>query len=161
MAPRPFLEQYRAYLDEGFNAQELKQAFGRIKQEHPVFDRYPTVEALRNLLSPNNKNYADKDEIMAILLRELKRTNAVYPLINLMFWDSNMLKEQRCCLGRVFARHGVPDDVVWEVVKGFDLIYQKARRQAEGSGNGRADNYHVPKMSPHPGLTYLLEKIER
>lgn len=73
----------------------------------------------------------------------------------------NMLKEQLFCLGRVFARHGVPDDVVWEVVKGFDLIYQRARRQAEGSGDGRTANPHVPKMSPHPGLTYLLEKIER
>lgn len=88
MAPRPFLEQYRAYLDEGLNAQELKQAFERIKWEHHVFDRYPTVEALGNLLNPNNKNYADKDEVMAILLRELKRANAVYPLVNLMFWDS-------------------------------------------------------------------------
>lgn len=88
MAPRPFLEQYRAYLDEGLNGQKFGQAFGRIKREHPVFDRYPTVETLRNLLNPNNKNYADKDEVMAILLRELKRTNAVYPLINLMFWDS-------------------------------------------------------------------------
>lgn len=73
----------------------------------------------------------------------------------------NMLKEQLCCLGRVFARHGVPDDVVWEVVKGFDLIYQRARREAEGSGEGREDSHHVPKMAPHPGLTYLLEKIEQ
>lgn len=73
----------------------------------------------------------------------------------------NMLKEQLCCLGRVFARHGVPDDVIWEVVKGFDLIYQRTMRQTENSGNGGAPEPYVHKMEPHPGLTYLLEKIER
>lgn len=72
----------------------------------------------------------------------------------------NMLKEQLCCLGRVFARHGVPDDVIWEVVKGFDLIYQRTKRQAEDSGVGTS-NPSVHRMEPHPGLTYLLEKIER
>lgn len=71
-----------------------------------------------------------------------------------------MLREQLCCLGRVFARHGVPDDVIWEVVKGFDLIYQKTRRQAEDSGKTTADSPFY-KMEPHPGLTYLLEKLER
>lgn len=73
----------------------------------------------------------------------------------------HMLKEQLCCLGRVFARHDVPDDVIWEVVKGFDLIYQRARRQAEDSGDVGAPNPSVHRMEPHPGLTYLLEKIER
>jgi len=72
-----------------------------------------------------------------------------------------MLKEQLCCLGRVFGRHGVPDDVVWEVVKGFDLIYQRARRQAEDSGDREAPAPHVHRIEPHPGLTYLLEKIEQ
>ncbi len=71
-----------------------------------------------------------------------------------------MLKEQLCCLGRVFARHGVPDDVIWEVVKGFDLIYQRSMRQTGNSDNSRfATSAH--KMGPHPGLMHLLEKIER
>jgi len=72
-----------------------------------------------------------------------------------------MLKEQLCCLGRIFARHEVPDDVIWEVVKGFDIIYEKIRRQAESSSESSAVNPHVHRMEPHPGLTYLLEKIER
>lgn len=89
-----------------------------------------------------------------------------------------MLKEQLCCLGRVFARHEVPDDVIWEVVKGFDLIYQKTKQQAENSANtclrashrqaGTSNSYlstraqaGIYKMEPHPGLTYLLEKIEK
>ena len=72
-----------------------------------------------------------------------------------------MLKEQLYCMGRIFARHGVPDDVIWEVVKGFDLIYQRVRRQTEDSGDVGAPNSSVHRMEPNPGLTYLLEKIER
>lgn len=73
----------------------------------------------------------------------------------------DMLREQLCCLGRVFARHGVPDDVIWEVVKGFDLIYLRTMRQAEDSGNREVPDFHVHRMEPHPGLMYLLEKIEK
>ena len=72
-----------------------------------------------------------------------------------------MLKEQLCCMGRVFARHSVPDDVIWEMVKGFDVIYQRAVRQAENSGNVGTPDHSVHKMEPHPGLMYLLEKVER
>lgn len=85
---RPFLEQYRSNLEEELRGQELRQAFERIKSTHPIFGKYPTIEDLKNLLSPSNKNYTDKDAVMAILLRELKRGNAIYPLINLIFWDS-------------------------------------------------------------------------
>jgi hypothetical protein len=71
-----------------------------------------------------------------------------------------MLREQVCCLGRIVARHQVPDDVVWEIAKGFDVIYQRARRQVEASP-GAADVPPVPyRMEPHPGLTYLLEKLD-
>lgn len=72
-----------------------------------------------------------------------------------------MLKEQLYCMGRVFARHGVQDDVIWEVVKGFDVIYQKALWQAENSSNAGDTDPSAHKMEPHPGLLYLLEKVER
>lgn len=70
-----------------------------------------------------------------------------------------MLKEQLYCLGRIFARHEVPDDVIWEVVKGFDLIYQKIKKQSEISSGKKESGSRIYKMEPHPGLTYLLEKI--
>ena len=70
-----------------------------------------------------------------------------------------MLKEQLFWLGRIFARHDVPDDVIWEVVKGFDLIYQKICVQAVRRVEEGMTSPHVNKMEPHPGLTYLLEKI--
>lgn len=70
-----------------------------------------------------------------------------------------MLREQICCVGRIVARHQVPGDVVWEIAKGFDVIYQRARRQVEAPGG--ADVPPVPyRMDPHPGLTYLLEKLD-
>lgn len=72
-----------------------------------------------------------------------------------------MLREQLCCLGRVFARHGVADDVVWEVVKGFDLIYQRTMLKAKDSGGAGSPDTSVHRMEPHPGLMHLLKKIER
>lgn len=71
-----------------------------------------------------------------------------------------MLREQICCVGRIVARHQVPDDVVWEIAKGFDVIYQRARRMVEASPGG-ADVPPVPyRMEPHPGLTYILERLD-
>lgn len=72
----------------------------------------------------------------------------------------DMLREQICCLGRIVARHQVPDDVVWEIAKGFDIIYQRARRQLETSAGGSELPPLPYRMEPHPGLTYLLEKLD-
>lgn len=78
---------------------------------------------------------------------------------NLIFLKK-MLKEQLCCLGRVFARHQVQDDVIWEVVKGFDVIYLKIKEQINSTAT-EASNSYIYKMEPHPGLMYLLEKLEK
>ena len=71
-----------------------------------------------------------------------------------------MLREQICCLGRIVARHQVPDDVVWEIAKGFDVIYQRSRRQAEASSAGTEATPLPYRMAPHPGLAYLLKKLK-
>jgi hypothetical protein len=71
-----------------------------------------------------------------------------------------MLREQICCLGRIVARHQVPDDVVWEITKGFDVIYQRTRRQVEVSTGGPEVPLVPYRMDPHPGLTYLMEKLD-
>ncbi len=83
-----FLDQYRANLTEALNRPDLRKTLERLRQEHPVFEHYLTTESLKNLLSPNSKNYSDKDSVMTILLTELKRSNVIYPLINFIFWDS-------------------------------------------------------------------------
>lgn len=71
-----------------------------------------------------------------------------------------MLREQLCCIGRIAARHQVPDDVIWEIVKGFEILYMRACREA---GESVSDNPTPtpPRMEPHPGLVYLIEKLGR
>ena len=72
-----------------------------------------------------------------------------------------MLHEQLCCIGRIVARHQVPDDVVWEIAKGFDIIYQRARRQVAVSPN-KPDFPSLPyRAQAHPALVYLLDRLDQ
>jgi hypothetical protein len=71
-----------------------------------------------------------------------------------------MFREQLCCLGRIAARHQVSDDAVWELAKGFDLIYQQIRRKIKIIPNKSAPQSFSKHPAPHPGITYLLEKLE-
>ena len=72
-----------------------------------------------------------------------------------------MLKEQLYCLGRVAARYRIPEDIIWEVVRGFDVIYMKTLMRAETpvtSGKAKPDDRIV---RPHPGIVYLLNKVDK
>lgn len=82
------IERYRWDLEVKVKSKELREVFERLKSEHKIFEWYPTAEDLCGLLTPDNKSYADKDKVMAILLGELHKSTAIYPLINLMFWES-------------------------------------------------------------------------
>jgi len=72
-----------------------------------------------------------------------------------------MLREQLCCVGRVAARHQIPDDAVWDIAKGFEVIYRRARQQAKTSAEGAEGGLSVRRAEPHPGLTYLLTRLDR
>ena len=68
-------------------------------------------------------------------------------------------RELVCCLGRVAARHQLPEDAVWELVKGFDILYLRARDPAR---RRRHDVGGLPpphRLRPHPGVVYLLDKL--
>ena len=69
-------------------------------------------------------------------------------------------RELVCCVARVVARHQVPDDVVWEIVKGFDVIYhrEKARLGHSRPSSARPPGSH--RLRPHPGIAYLLDRLE-
>lgn len=71
-----------------------------------------------------------------------------------------MLREQLCCVGRVAARHQVPDDAVWDIAKGFEVIYRRACRQAEVSSEQADGRASVHRAEPHPGLTHLLNRLD-
>ena len=51
--------------------------------------------------------------------------------------------------------------MMWEVVKGFDFIYQNTKQDSEDSANTGISNSYIYKMEHHPGPTYHLEKIEK
>ena len=81
-------QRYRNELEVEVNSKECREAFEKLKRKNPIFEVYPDPKALCDLLNVNNKNYEHKDEVMKILLSELRKNSAIYPLINLMFWDS-------------------------------------------------------------------------
>lgn len=71
------------------------------------------------------------------------------------------LREQLCCVGRIAARHRLPDDAVWALASGFDLIYERAKHRL-GVKDQSTDLSPLPyRLKPHPGLMYLLEKLQR
>ncbi|MBL7133985.1 MAG: hypothetical protein ISS78_07805 [Phycisphaerae bacterium] len=72
-----------------------------------------------------------------------------------------MLREQLCCVGRVAARHQLPDDAVWDVVKGFEVIYRRACQQVERSAGGSGGDSSPRRGGPHPGLAGLLDRLRR
>jgi hypothetical protein len=71
-----------------------------------------------------------------------------------------MLREQVCCIGRIATRHKVPDDVVWEIVKGFDVLYERMRRRI-GDTTPPVEMSNPDPVKPHPGIVYLMEKLDR
>ncbi len=73
----------------------------------------------------------------------------------------DMLREQLYCIGRIVARHQVPDDVVWEIAKGFNVIFQRVRRQAEDTTWEPDPPSPAYRMVPHPAITYFLERLDR
>ncbi|MBI4229996.1 MAG: hypothetical protein HY608_04090 [Planctomycetes bacterium] len=67
-------------------------------------------------------------------------------------------REAVCCLDRIFTRHRVADDAVWDAVKDLDLLYQRTRRGLRGEGT---PDDPVRSDRPHPGILRLIEKLDR
>jgi len=82
------VEQYRHALEVQLQRQDVRQAIEEIRNKHAIFKKYPVIEDLLELGRPGNRNYEDKDAVLAILLSELKREATLFPLLNLMFWES-------------------------------------------------------------------------
>jgi len=86
---RELVAQYRRDLEAKLQEKEVKQEMERVRATYPVFARYPSVEELATLMRQRSPDfYADKDAVLAALLTEIKRKTMLFPLLNLMFWDS-------------------------------------------------------------------------
>lgn len=72
----------------------------------------------------------------------------------------NMLREQICCVGRIAARHQLPDDALWEIAKGFEVIYQQHLEQLNARVETKVGPSDINRAQPHSGLTYLLDKLD-
>ena len=71
-----------------------------------------------------------------------------------------MLREQVCCVGRIAARHHLPDDALWEIVKGFEVIYQQHLEQLNARVEAKEGISDLRRAQPHSGLMYLLDKLD-
>lgn len=92
------LEQYyRRDLETQIQNQKLNQAIEKIRETYPILKKYPTTEDLIALIQPGNQNYSDKDEVLRIILVEIKTDFTLFPLLNLMFWDSLLRLFRRKC----------------------------------------------------------------
>ena len=69
-------------------------------------------------------------------------------------------RELVCCLGRVSARHQLPADAVWELVKGFYILYLRVQSQAGWEGKGPDLPFPARHLRPHPGIVRLLRKLD-
>lgn len=82
------VQRRRRELEAQLQRQEVKEAIERVRRSHEVFTKYPAIEDLITLGRPGHRNYTEKDAVLAILLSELKRETTLFPLLNLMFWES-------------------------------------------------------------------------
>lgn len=71
-----------------------------------------------------------------------------------------MLREQLCCLGRIAVRHQVPDDVIWDLTKGLDVIYERFLHRLEETPTQPESLVGSHRTTPHPGISYLLSKLD-
>jgi len=92
-----FIERYREDLEQELNSDKFKEAFEELKKKHIIFAHYPTIDSLRYLMNPGNKDYWHKDEVMTVLLRELHTSKVIFPLINILFWDGLQRLYHRYC----------------------------------------------------------------
>jgi len=81
--------QYRFDLEAQIQRREVRQEMEAIRATHTVFGKYPSVADLADLCRPGNRSYENKDAVLRVLLAEIKRKpTLLFPLLNLMFWDS-------------------------------------------------------------------------
>lgn len=68
-------------------------------------------------------------------------------------------REQVCAIGRVAARHAIKDEILWDLAKELDWRYQRLRRRL--ARKQRAEPPVIRYLRPHPGLLFLLARLER
>lgn len=70
-----------------------------------------------------------------------------------------MCRETIICLGGIFAVHEVPDDVIWQIAKSLDQIFQRTLTKVSKE---EIPEETVPerKFQPHPAIQQVLGRLE-
>jgi hypothetical protein len=69
-------------------------------------------------------------------------------------------REVVLCLGGIFAVREAEDDLVWQVTKSLERLYESARARLRDEPDGGADLPHR-RPQPHPAIAELLLRIGR
>ena len=83
-----------------------------------------------------------------------------YKQVNAVQVVREMCREIILCLGGVFAVHEVPDDVVWQIAKSLDQIFQKALSKARLEKNVLDNGIPEKKYQPHPAIQHVLGRLQ-
>ena len=70
-----------------------------------------------------------------------------------------MCREIIICLGGVFAVHEVPDDLIWQIAKSLDRIFQKTLAVLGEEENIPENGIPERKYQPHPAIQHVLERL--
>ena len=67
-------------------------------------------------------------------------------------------EEQLLVLGGVFSLYEIADEIIWKIVKSFDVIYEKAVAELLQT-ESEAKELPKRKMNPHPAIEDFLYKL--
>lgn len=87
---RDLVAQYRRDLEAQLQRRDIRQGIKWLRETYTVLEKYPSLEDLTALVQPGNRNYEDKDAVLTALLFEIKKKPTLFPLLNMVFWDSLM-----------------------------------------------------------------------
>ena len=74
---------------------------------------------------------------------------------------ADLLEEEVLVLGGYLARHELRDELIWDVVRSFDLIRRRALARIEQVVFRREDEIKPDaKCSPHPAIEDFLHRIQ-
>ena len=79
-------EAYYQEIETQVRGREVRKIIWRVRERYPVFRKYQSVDDLVALVQPENRNFADKDEVLGILLSEVRTETRLLPMFDLMFW---------------------------------------------------------------------------
>ena len=69
-----------------------------------------------------------------------------------------VFEEQALVLGGVFSIHEVADEIIWKIIKSFDVIYEKTVAEIL---QVEPETQELPrrKTDPHPAIEHFLSKL--